>query len=752
MIRHKRLSPGVEFNEIDRSQYNQADYTVSDTAVFMAGFADKGEDYAVRWINTVQSFRDQYGYPTNQAETYLYNGVVEALSRGAFCLVSKLPYVNESKDMFPTFTYKVVMPDSTSAELSDEVALLKSYDASISSVFEISAVDCDNGKNLAAADEMITIEKLDQYLTDGQGNSVGRCIENDTVKVVDITRKKYGVNDFARLLAEGRTRECLGSVAVFTGAANAIYYQHLIGRHSSVLSAFEPVADMRTRCKGKAVPESGINSFLSVANDYLDKPFSGVDETLSKDAVGMFPAVGWMNRNLLDSQQFKRVGLVVFRMEKDQANDCFIRMVPVESFVGQLDRNAKDPQTGASDYLCSVVNRQSNYVKVFANVENTAAWRSAVASIVRRQTFPVAGFYESECAKDVTYQDSIVTPLRRVLDRMQDPNQVPLDIVVDAGMSNIAQFVHDKGDNDGIVALETYPLGDGADDYNWKFDQGKLKKWQFILKTFDDFCKNTRRDCMFIADGPRQLVLNGDQKVVRSTNFKNSIKNSIVPNVRYMQALNSSYSAGYCNWFLQADDYTGDLFWCPPSIKAMGVYSYTDAYAHTWNAPAGMTRGRVRGALDVSFNPLNDEAGQIYQQAWNYAVNYPINGVVLEGQKTFQIKQTALDRVNVRRLMLYLEKSVVQVARRFLYEGNTPYTRQRFADSIEPFFEEAESGDGISEYVIRCDDKLNTPEVIDNNELRCVIGIKPIKAIEWIVINFIITNQSANVSEEVMSE
>lgn len=185
-----------------------------------------------------------------------------------------------------------------------------------------------------------------------------------------------------------------------------------------------------------------------------------------------------------------------------------------------------------------------------------------------------------------------------------------------------------------------------------------------------------------------------------------------------------------------ADQYSGDRFWCPPSIKAAGACIYSDIQFHPWSAPAGLIRGVVRDAYDVSFNPMNDQAGQMYQQAWNYAVAYPINGIVIEGQKTFQIQQTALDRVNVRRLLLWLEKRVIAVARYFLYEGNNEYNRQRFVDTISPIFEEAKNGDGVRDYVIRCDDTLNTDVVIDNNEMRCQIALIPVKAIEWIVIDF----------------
>jgi hypothetical protein len=109
---------------------------------------------------------------------------------------------------------------------------------------------------------------------------------------------------------------------------------------------------------------------------------------------------------------------------------------------------------------------------------------------------------------------------------------------------------------------------------------------------------------------------------------------TIISNIRKMTVLDSSYSAGYSNWFFCPDFRTGEYFWCPPSIKAAGVYTYNDAYGHPWSAPAGHTRGVVRNTTDISFNPYRDEAGDIYKQAWNYAVSYPLDGIIIEGQKT----------------------------------------------------------------------------------------------------------------------
>jgi len=114
------------------------------------------------------------------------------------------------------------------------------------------------------------------------------------------------------------------------------------------------------------------------------------------------------------------------------------------------------------------------------------------------------------------------------------------------------------------------------------------------------------------------------------------------------------------------------------------------------------------------------------------------------------MQMTALDRVNVRRLMLYLEKQVTRIGKQFLYEGNTPYLRQNFVDTIRPIFEEAVQGDGIRDYAIKCDDELNTPQVIENNEMRCRIALRPVKTLEYLVLDFIVSRQTANVAEEVL--
>ena len=139
--------------------------------------------------------------------------------------------------------------------------------------------------------------------------------------------------------------------------------------------------------------------------------------------------------------------------------------------------------------------------------------------------------------------------------------------------------------------------------------------------------------------------------------------------------------------------------------------------------------GRVNGIHAISLNPCSAEEDQIYLKSWNYCKQYPTEGFIIEGQKTTLTKNSAFNRINVRTLFLDLERFVVNVGRNYRYKVNNQFTREQFVQTIKPKFEDYTTRGGIYEYLIKCDDTLNTPEVIDNNELRAAIYIKPARLI-----------------------
>ena len=356
------------------------------------------------------------------------------------------------------------------------------------------------------------------------------------------------------------------------------------------------------------------------------------------------------------------------------------------------------------------------------------------------------GFYPEMAEPIITYT-TIAQSLNKIFDSMKNVHDYDVDVVCDAGISNIAQFVkqvYDPSADDGEDVGGIYqPVKYSA---YFKFNKNTdLAYWKTIVFKFDTFCKY-RGDCMFCTDGPRGMVLIGNKQVVRKTKKDTSVDLNILPYLKKITGFNTSYGAGYLNWYRTISDYTGDTLWVPPSIKAMGTYILTDKQYNWWDAPAGMRRG-VINMVETSFNPNKDQAGDIYDANWNYAIHYLNDGIIQEGQKTFQTRQSALDRVNVRRLIGRIKRYVYFASRQFLYEPHTQAIREKYVKTITPFFQDLMNRGGLYGFKIICDESNNTPEVIDRNELRVKIGIKPVKTIEFIIIDLCTLNTGASWSE-----
>lgn len=480
-----------------------------------------------------------------------------------------------------------------------------------------------------------------------------------------------------------------------------------------------------------------------------------VPATLALDAGNYFSTIQpAADGEGFDPEHLKDIGVVVYKTWLDPSEGNKVSFEPVEAYCGSLCKDDKDPNTGVTKFIDTIINSQSNYINFFSNCFSSKAekkWYLETCDILYAKPSPgaVLGFYEKMTREDISITKTIYDGMNKCFDKVSDINERDIDIVVDAGLANIASYLKaiygDKGAYDLMV---TDDLGNSMLGL-WKAvnpTDAAVKTWKTVEYKFDNFCKNVRKDCMFIADGLRPLVLQGQKKIIRDSKPANTIDANILPYLKTITGLNTSYCALYMDWFEQADDYTGDFFWCPPSIKACGVYVNTDVNFNYWDAPAGLNRG-VIAATDVAFSPTQKQSGAIYEKCINYAVNYPNDGIVLEGQRTTQVKPSAFDRVNVRRLFCRLERAAYKASRYFLYEGNTAYTRQRLVDVLTPYFREAKTGGGIYDFKIICSEENNTAETIDRNELHVSIGIKPVKSIEFILIDFVAASTGASWQE-----
>ena len=207
----------------------------------------------------------------------------------------------------------------------------------------------------------------------------------------------------------------------------------------------------------------------------------------------------------------------------------------------------------------------------------------------------------------------------------------------------------------------------------------------------------------------------------------------------YANQLNTNYAAAYWPWVQVLSQATGKLVWVPASTVMPGVYAFNDRVSAEWFAPAGLNRGGVGGALQAERKLGSNDRDTLYQNKVNPIASFPGVGLVAYGQKTLQTKASALDRVNVRRLLINLKRYVRVVAESLLFEQNTLTTRNNFVSQVNPYLESVQQRQGLYAYKVVMDDSNNTPDVIDRNQLVGAIYIQPAKAIEYIYITFNIT-------------
>ena len=208
-------------------------------------------------------------------------------------------------------------------------------------------------------------------------------------------------------------------------------------------------------------------------------------------------------------------------------------------------------------------------------------------------------------------------------------------------------------------------------------------------------------------------------------------------------AINSSYAAAYWPW-VQVFDATGQQVWVPASTMIAGVYAYNDSVSEPWFAPAGINRGGISTVLSAERMLSSTQRDTLYTGKVNPIATFPNTpGVVVFGQKTLQTRASALDRVNVRRLLIAVKSYISQVANTLVFEQNTAATRNNFLAQVNPYLESVQQRQGLYAFKVIMDDTNNTPTVIDQNQMVGQIYLQPTKTAEFIYLNFNITPTGA---------
>ena len=199
---------------------------------------------------------------------------------------------------------------------------------------------------------------------------------------------------------------------------------------------------------------------------------------------------------------------------------------------------------------------------------------------------------------------------------------------------------------------------------------------------------------------------------------------------------NTSYAASYWPWLQTIDPDTGANVWVPASTMIGGVYAFNDSVSEPWFAPAGINRGGLGQVIRAEQKLPQSSRDTLYENKVNPIATFPGTGVVVYGQKTLQTKASALDRVNVRRLLIALKSYIGQVAQNLVFEQNTIATRNTFLSQVNPYLESVQQRQGLYAFKVVMDDTNNTADVIDRNQLIGQIFIQPTKTAEFIYLNF----------------
>jgi hypothetical protein len=214
--------------------------------------------------------------------------------------------------------------------------------------------------------------------------------------------------------------------------------------------------------------------------------------------------------------------------------------------------------------------------------------------------------------------------------------------------------------------------------------------------------------------------------------------------------IDSSYGCTFYPWVQTRDANTGQMLWIPPSVAMMGVLASSQAKSDVWFAPAGFNRGGLTdGAAGIPVTGVTERLTSknrdtLYESNINPIASFPSSGIVVFGQKTLQERQSALDRINVRRLVIFLKKQISILSTQVLFEQNVQSTWNRFKSLIEPFLANVKTRFGITDYRLILDESTTTPDLIDQNILYAKIMIKPARAIEFIAIDFVIASTGAS--------
>ena len=342
--------------------------------------------------------------------------------------------------------------------------------------------------------------------------------------------------------------------------------------------------------------------------------------------------------------------------------------------------DAKNPD-GTTNYYKDVVNKRSNYIWWMSHPElsgNTLNWGTTSSTTFNTLANRIGQTFTNGAVGTVTAGD-----IQSAYDLVANPDSVDISLVV-SGPANASIANH----------------------------------------LIDNIAK-VRKDCVvFLSPEKADVVDNAGSETTDILTYRASLNSS-------------DYAVMDSGWKYQYDKYNDVYRWVPLNGDVAGLCARTDLERDPWFSPAGLNRGTIRNIVKLSWNPTKADRDDLYVKGVNPVVTFQGEGTILFGDKTLLTRPSAFDRINVRRLFITLEKAIARAARTSLFEFNDQFTRAQFVNLVEPFLRDVQGRRGITDFRVVCDERNNTPEIIDRNEFVGDIYIKPARSINYIQLNFV---------------
>lgn len=764
-------SPGVQITETDRSQYQQFG---GGTRVFVPGFAAQGPTDEILRVTSISELEQIYGEPTTPAERYFYYTAKEALNSPASVFTSRLPYGPGNgdgfADQYSALFFPVASAYSDQAALTGEVTFTIGTPTYRSLSFDeydkISQNNITWSSVLSAGQTSTTQYAGTSSITATTTNSaaIQAFVQNIDSTYQTTVNTISGLVTFTFDIVLSSTSFGGGSASWNNAISNVNAGFVICNASKTALNeAFEgyylSITDNSEFSQGSDF--TAVTKFYSLTGNsaptYYEVPANRYDFALSGSKTAGGNSVSEIIENQYDwviNQPIYNdvVSVNLFKVRRSIYDPTQLTISPVENYLGSFNSDRKQfaPVGGIPKtfFLENLVNQASPNLKFFTNpaLAQTNLWSSITPPVVRVQNNTKAlypnSLWQPQYNNSETKQiGNVYDKIQRVLTLIETPETLQLDVICDAGLSTIHAAISGTDDQE-YDDTKYVPPGEIL-----VADSEPILKFRSIFNLMGNFVKDTRKDCMYISDPLRQIFITGENSKtlsLRTTNFTTNIFN---PLKSLYQNINNNYTAAYGNWIKVFDVYSDKNVWIPFSGCAAAIFARTDANNQPWFPPAGLNRGQVSNALDIAINPNQKQRDSLYSLAINPVVFFSGDGYVIFGQKTMQNRPSAFDRINVRRLFLSLERATQQALRYFVFEPNTNFTRTRLVNTINPIFDLARNTDGLYDYMIICDERNNTPDIVDRNELAVDIYIKPVKAAEFILVNFIATRTGQNFQE-----